>query len=109
VEVLEVRDSANPTPEDYPPGKHLIIMHYGELARAVPKWSFGLHEHGGCGGEITIPIFGLKWRHAMPKRFGKKLDPAQAAALFQFVLEFPHKHPQEGLAEAFNLGGDSAL
>ena len=32
-----------------------------------------------------------------------------AAALFQFVLEFPHKHPQECLAEAFNQGGDSAL
>ncbi len=109
VEVLEVRDSPNPAPEDYPPGKQLIIMHYGELVRAVPKWHFGLTEDGGCGGDLTIPLPGLKWRHALPKRFNKKLDPAQAAALFQFVLEFPHKHPQECLAEAFNQGGDSAL
>ncbi|MCX7005964.1 MAG: FKBP-type peptidyl-prolyl cis-trans isomerase [Kiritimatiellaeota bacterium] len=109
VEVLEVRDSPHLTAEEWPPGKKMQIMHRGELAHAVPKWYFGLEEDGGCGGDITFPLHGLKWRHALPKRFDKKLDPAQAAALFQFVLEFPHQHPQECLAEAFNLGGDSAL
>ncbi len=106
-ELLEVRDSPNLIPEEYPPGRHLIIRHAGDLARAVPRWGFGLHEDGHCGGDVTIPIPGLKWKHSRPKRFETRLDQTRTSTLLQCALSFPINHPAECLSNVYNEGGDS--
>ena len=67
IELLEVREPGVVKPEDYPPGRQLIVGWLGDLRNGVPKWQFGLHEDGRCGLMVWMPIPGLKWRHSRPK------------------------------------------
>jgi hypothetical protein len=109
IELLEVRDDNKPRPEDYPPGKRLFVVHRGELARCVPLWQFSLMEDGICGIIVTVPIPGLKWRHARSKHLESKIDQTRAADIFDYAMEFPQRFPEECVQRPFNQGGDSGL
>lgn len=108
VELLEVREDMALRPEEYPPGKHLSIVHPGELTRSLAKWNFQLQEDGNYGGYITPAIPGLKWRHSRARNFAGKIDPARAANLLRWVMEFPQSHPDQTVADVHNFGGDSS-
>jgi hypothetical protein len=97
VELLEVREPGVVKPEDYPPGRQLIVGWLGDLAHGIAKWQFGLHEYGRYGGLVWVPIAGLKWRHARPKMLEKKMVPAQAASLIDSAIALPSRHPADCL------------
>jgi hypothetical protein len=108
VELLEVRDDMALRPEEYPPGKHLCIIHPGELSRSLAKWYFELSHDGNYRGHVTPAIPGLKWRHSRDRNFMGNIDPARAATLMKWVMEFPLKYPDQTVANVHNFGGDSS-
>jgi hypothetical protein len=108
VELLEVRDDMALRPEECPPGKHLCIVHPGELSRALAKCYFELSHDGSYRGHVTPAIPGLKWRHSRHKNFMGNIDPARAATLMKWVMEFPLKYPDQITSRVHNLGGDSS-
>jgi hypothetical protein len=96
VELLKVRDNATPRkPEDFPPGKSLLIHHSGEAARNLPRWQFSLHEDGRCGAMIEYPIPGLTWRYVRRKNIDIKLDKTAVQDMFESVSEFPKQFPKD--------------
>jgi hypothetical protein len=97
VELLEVRDSDAPKPEDHPPGRQLAVFHPGEAARDLPKWQFHLEENGRCGVSMEFPIPGMTWRHTRRNAVSLLIDQAAAAALFQSALALPCQFPAECL------------
>lgn len=99
VELLEVRDSDAPKPEDYPPGRTLHVFHPGEAARGLPRWQFHLEESGRCGASINFPIPGMTWRHTRQKTVDLQLDQAAAVALFQSASTLPHQFPSDCLTD----------
>jgi len=107
VELLEVREDNVMRPEDYPPGRKIHVFYSGELARSMARWQFGLEEDGRCGIYATVPIPGLKWRHARPKHLESKMDQACAAAIFDYVMEFPSRCAEECVQKPSGEGGDS--
>lgn len=108
VELLEVRDSSAPLPAEYHPGKQLIIIHGGDLSRAVAKWQFGLKEDGVYGVVVHIPIPGLKWRHTKPQYEQSTMDPVRAKALLSWAMAFENQYPGQYLHDVHCEGGDSA-
>jgi hypothetical protein len=97
VELLEVRERGVAKPEDYPPGRQLIVGWLGDLEHGVSKWQFGLHDDGRCGAMVQVPITGLKWRHARPKIVDVKVDPVRAAALIDSAVAMPERYPRDCL------------
>jgi hypothetical protein len=109
VELLEVRDDMALRPEEYLPGKHLCIVHPGELSRSLAKWLFELSDDGNYRGRVTPARPGLiKWRHSRDRNFMGNIDPAQVATLLNWVMEFPLKYPDQITSRVHNLGGDSS-
>jgi peptidylprolyl isomerase len=98
VELLELRDSRVRRPEDYPPGKHLSIFRPGEAARGLSRWQIDLLEHGLGRMVFTHPQPGLQWRHARPESVAVRMEPKEAAAVFESVLATPGAFPQECLS-----------
>jgi hypothetical protein len=109
VELLEVRDGPYMTPEEYPPGRSMQIIHPGEMSRLLPKWNFGLQEDGGYGLRITVPIPGLKWRHARGKMLSGSMDAARATAMLAWVVDFPAIYPAQAVSDVVTWGGDSSF
>lgn len=107
VELLEVRDSDIPMPEDCPPGQQLFVFHPGEASRGLPRWQFHLEENGEGGALIHFPIPGMTWRHTRRKSVSVQLDQAVAAALFQSAIDLPRQFAAECLA-AGDLWADSS-
>lgn len=97
VELLEVRERGVVKPEDYPPGKQLIIGWLGDLQNAVAQWQFGLHEDGRCGTTLRIPIPGMKWRHSRPKLVSAQIDPTRALSLMGEAEALPKRYPGDCL------------
>ena len=98
VELLEVRESGVVKPEDYPPGRQLMVGWLGDLQRGVPKWQFGLHDDGRCGLMVWIPIPGLKWRHSRPKNMAQPMTTERAVSLIQTMVDLPCRFPGECLS-----------
>ena len=99
VELLEVRERGVVNPEDYPPGRQLIVGWLGDLAHGVAKWQFGIHDDGRCGATVQIPIPGLKWRHSRMKPVEKRLEPMLAAALIESAVTMPSRFPEDCLGD----------
>ena len=97
VELLEVRERGVVKPEDYPPGRQIVVGWLGDLANGVPKWQFGIHDDGRCGAFLQIPIPDLKWRHACMKNVGVQLDPVRAAAIVDAAISLPKRYPDDCL------------
>jgi hypothetical protein len=97
VELLEVRESNAPKPEDYPPGRILYVFHPGEAALGLPRWQFKLEESGNCGASINFPLPGLTWRHTRHGTADIQLDQAAAAALFESASALPQQFPADCL------------
>jgi len=100
VELLEVRGSDAPKPEDYPPGQQLLVFHPGVAARDLPRWQFHLEENGLCGVRMEFPIPGMTWRHTRRSAVSMQIDEAAAAALFQSAIALPCQFPAECLKDA---------
>jgi hypothetical protein len=109
VELLEVRDGPYMTPEECPPGRSMQIIHPGEMSRLLPKWNFGLQEDGGYGLRITVPIPGLKWRHARGKMLSGSMDASRATAMLAWVVDFPARYPAQAVSDVVTWGGDSSF
>ena len=93
VELLAVREAGERHPDDYPPGRQLLVFHPGEAARSLPRWQFGLREGDSAGATITYPVPGLTWRCARQKEVKLEFDPNETAEILQSVqavlAEFP--------------------
>ena len=100
VELVGVRERGVVKPEDYPPGRQLIVGWLGDLANGVAKWQFGLHGDGRCGAMIWVPIPGLKWRHSRPKTAETQLTAEHAAALIESMAALPQRCPNDCLSDA---------
>ncbi len=107
VELLEVRDDNRMRREDYSPGRNVSVVFYGELARCITRWQFNLREGGQCVILVTVPIPGLKWRHANPKHLHSTIEQSHAAAIFNDAIEFPSLYPGERVSAPYTEGGDS--
>lgn len=95
VELLELREPGLVKPEDYPPGRQLIIGWLGDLVHGVAKWQFGLHDDGRCGVMVWVPIPGCKWRHVRPKMAEIHLDAQRAATLMEEATTLPTRFPAD--------------
>lgn len=93
VELLAVREANERHPDDYPPGKQLLVTRPGEAARNLPRWQFGLREGDSAGATITYPVPGLTWRYARQKDVKLEFAPTEAAEILQsaqaILAEFP--------------------
>lgn len=99
VELLEVREPGVLKPEDYPPGRQLIVGWLGDLSHGVAKWQFGLYDDGRYGATVQVPIPGLKWRHARTKIVWAKMEPACAIILIEIANGLPGKFPKDCLTD----------
>jgi len=97
VELLEVREAGVLHPDDYQPGKYLLVFRPGEAARNLRRWQFGLREGESAGATITNPLPGLTWRYARSRSVEIKLDPAQMAELIQSVQSTLAEFPEDCL------------
>lgn len=97
LELLEVRMHGVRKPEDYPFGKHLIVLGPGEAARNLPRWQFGMDEGGRCGISMNIPIPGMSWRHTRKKALEWQLDRKAASTLLDEAMTLPERIPNECL------------
>jgi hypothetical protein len=100
VALLDVRERGVTKPEDYPPGRQIIVGWLGDLQNGVAKWQFGFHDDGRCGAMVQIPIPGMKWRHSRPKLVETKLDPTHAAVLIDGAIALRTRYPKECLADS---------
>lgn len=82
-------------PEDYPPGLQLIVGNTGDLKSNRAKWQFGLHEDGGCGASVTVPIPGMKRRHSREKHVESHMNPEDISAVFQQLIDLPARFPEQ--------------
>ncbi len=98
VELLDVRERGVVKPEDYPPGRQLIVGWLGDFANGIAKWQFGLHDDGRCGAMVWVPIPGLKWRHSRPKHVETKLTAERATALIENMTTLPQRYPKDCLS-----------
>jgi hypothetical protein len=98
VELREVKDTNTMKPEDYPPGRHLVVFHPGEATRNLPRWQFGLYEDGRCGATVNFPIAGMTWRHTRRKNFNTQIDSVAAVALLDEAVNWPIHFPRECLS-----------
>ena len=93
VDLLEVREPGVRKPEDYPPGKQLLVFRPGEAAQNLPRWQFGLREGDSARAVITFPLPNLTWRHARVRHVELKLDTNEMEEVFQSaqatLAEFP--------------------
>jgi hypothetical protein len=99
VELLDVRDSVVARPEDYPPGKQLLVFRPGEAARNLPRWQFGVLEGGVAGAFLTFPIPGQTWRHARTKNVQLNLSTEELRLVFESVYSTQAAHPAECLRD----------
>ena len=99
VELLEIREPGVTKPEDYPPGRQLIVGWLGDLEHGIPKWQFGLHEDGRYGAVVWAPIPGLKWRHSRPKMLEETMDPVRAVSLIDSAISMPARYPKDCLTD----------
>jgi hypothetical protein len=97
---MEVRERVVVKPEDYPPGKQLIIGWLGDLQHGVAKWQFGLHDDGRYGAMVWVPVPGMKWRHSRPKVVEKRLTSERATTLIESAVTLPNRFPLECLVHA---------
>jgi len=97
VELLEVREPGVVKPEDFPPGRSLVVFHPGEAARNLPRWQFRLDEDGRCGAGLNFPIPGMTWRHTRRKGFSTQIDHATTMVLFEEAVALPGLFPAECL------------
>lgn len=97
VELLEMRERGVVKPEDYPPGRQVIVGWLGDLHHGVAKWQFGVDDDGRCGAMVQIPVPGMKWRHSRPKSVQMTLAPERAVALIDGALALPRRYPAECL------------
>ncbi len=100
IELLEVRERGAVNPEDYLPGRQLSVLWLGDLQNGVGRWQFDLHEDGRCGAMVTIPISGLKWRHARSKQASAQIDPQRVLALIREAETLPERCPADCLNAA---------
>ncbi len=98
IELLDVRELGAGKPEDFAPGKSLLIFHPGEAARNLPRWQFKMDEEGRCGAHVSISIPGVSWRHARTRTVAWHLDPEAASALIEEALSLPVRFPQDCLS-----------
>jgi FKBP-type peptidyl-prolyl cis-trans isomerase FkpA len=98
VELLDVRDRGVVKPDDYPPGRQLVVGDLGCLRDGLPRWQFGLHEDGRYGITVQFPIPNLKWRHVPYKHVWKTMPASQAQELLNVIQELPTRHPEQCLA-----------
>ena len=98
IELLEVREPGVVKPEDYPPGRQLIVGWLGDLEHGVAKWQFGLHDDGRCGAMVWVPVPGLKWRHSRPKNVEQHMTADRATTLVQTMIDLPERFPGECLS-----------
>lgn len=98
VELLEIREPGVVKPEDYPPGRHLVVGWLGDLQQGVAKWQFGLHDDGRCGAMVWVPVPGLKWRHSRPKNAEQHMTAERATALIQTMIDLPGTYPGQCLS-----------
>lgn len=97
VELLEVRELRATRPEDFPPGRHVVVYSPGEAARNLPRWQFGLSEDGNCGAGLYLPIPGMTWRHTRRKEFHASLTPAIVQQVLNDAVTLPERFPNECL------------
>lgn len=83
VELVEVRETKEMKPADFPPGRHLCVFRQGDLGQRISRWQFGLTEDGQCGLTITTPVVGLKWRYARMVAKQIDLDAGSVGSLFK--------------------------
>ncbi len=98
VKLLEVRESNVMYPDEYQPGKQLVIFYPGEAARNLARWQFGLLENDcRCGASFTYPIPRVHWRHALKKYsvIHEVLDQSLTKTLFENALSLPNQFPKE--------------
>jgi hypothetical protein len=98
VELLEVREPGTTRPEDFPPGRHVVIYHPGEASRNLPRWQFGLSEDGNCGAGLKYSIPGMTWRHTRHKEFRAKVEQTIAEAVLNEAETLPARFPKECLS-----------
>lgn len=95
VELLDVRDRNAIRPEDWPAGMQLIVGDTGHISSCKPRVQFGVHADGRYGASVTVPIPGLKWRHARMKHVEARMDADKAIAIMKQVLELPANFPDQ--------------
>lgn len=93
MELIDVREAGVRKPEDYPPGKHLLVIHPGEAARHQPRWQFGLGEDGCWGIMFTHPIPGMPWRHARHSHMEGRIDSESVRSMFDAALALRRLFP----------------
>ncbi len=98
VELFEVIEFGARRPEDFPPGRHVMVSHPGDAARKLPRWQFRLSEDGNCGGGLYFPIPGMTWRHTRRKEFQVALGPAIIQAALDDAETMPSRFPNECLS-----------
>jgi hypothetical protein len=97
VELLEVRELGATRPQDFPPGRHVVVYCPGEAARNLPRWQFRLSEDGNCGAGLYFPIPGMTWRHTRRKEFSASLERAVVEAVLNDAATLPVRFPNECL------------
>jgi hypothetical protein len=96
VELLEVREPETHKPEDFPPGKQLIVHRPGDASRNLSHWQFGLHEDGRAGFSLQkAPPPGATWRHMRHQHVEAKFSPSEIEQMFQDVLSLPSTHADQ--------------
>ncbi len=85
-------------PEDYPPGRQLIVGWLGDLQNGAAKWPFGLHDDGRCGAYGLGAGPGLKWRHSPPKPVETRLTAERASKLIECMVALPQRRPKDCLS-----------
>lgn len=95
VELLDVRERNAIGPEDLPAGMQLIVGDTGHIGSGKHRMQFGLHADGRYGASVTVPVPGLKWRHARMKRVEARMDADKAVAIMKQVLELPANFPDQ--------------
>ena len=93
VELLDVRGRDVVKPEDWPPGRQLIVGDTGDIGSGKHRMQFGLHDDGRYGASVTVPIPGLKWRHARMKHVEARMDAGKALAILKQVQELSNNFP----------------
>lgn len=90
VELLEIRQHSALLPQDWLPGKCLMITGHRS---AQPNWQLSVHENGTVWLTFEQAIVGNQPKHRAWKQIPIRLEVARSAELIREALDLPKKMP----------------
>lgn len=95
VELLELREHKVLLPQDWLPGKILMLRNTPDVNDQLPDWSFAVHEGGNSRLTFRATISGKLQKPGGWIQVAIPMDAGESAELIQLAIDLPKQMPED--------------